>query len=141
MTTVPAATTSTGALATLDEVDRRIAVAERTRDDAQAMGHTDAAAHACDLLADLDEQRRQLTLAVTVLIENSYACGRESTREVQVPPPAPGQDLQEWFDERVNEHTGDGHPCGASEHALYEARIIAAPDRPELVGEHTSWEG
>lgn len=78
---------------------------------------------------------------VTVLIENTYTCGRESSSEEQVPYPEPGQDLDDWFDDVVNPLTGDGHPCGSSEHALYEATIIAAPDRPELVGETSSWEG
>lgn len=77
---------------------------------------------------------------VTVLIENTYTCGRESSATVTLAAPAPGRDLEVFWDV-VHERTGDGHPCGSSEHALYEVRITEAPGRPELVGEWMSWEG
>lgn len=78
---------------------------------------------------------------VTVLIENGYACGRESTSRVEVPAPAAGQDLDSWWGDEVHDLTGDGHPCGASENAIYEVRVIEAPGRPELIDESMSWEG
>lgn len=85
---------------------------------------------------------------VTVLIENTYSCGRESWAvwNVSAPPVLVGdadereQLLRDWFTDEVHDLTGDGHPCGSREHALYEATITAG-DRPELVGQTYSWEG
>ncbi|OLT09679.1 hypothetical protein BJF78_30100 [Pseudonocardia sp. CNS-139] len=78
---------------------------------------------------------------VTVQIDNTYACGHSSTAQAQVAAPTPDQDLDVWWNETVQPHTGDGHACGASENALYEARVVEAPGRPELVGLSTDWEG
>jgi hypothetical protein len=79
--------------------------------------------------------------SVTVLIENTYACGQESSIRVEVPAPRQGQNLDSWWEDDVFDKTGDGHSCGASEHALCEVRIVEAPGRPELISETTSWEG
>lgn len=80
-------------------------------------------------------------MTVKVCIDNTYACGRESTSEHDVRGPLQGESLGTWWDEVVHELTGDGHPCGASEHALYEATVIEADD-PELnPGDTYSWEG
>lgn len=68
---------------------------------------------------------------VTILVENTYACGRESSTTVTLPAPAELTD--DWWQENVHQHSGDGHPCGAREHAMYEATITAST-RPELVG-------
>lgn len=77
---------------------------------------------------------------VTVQVTNSYACGRTSDGSGEVECPPPGADMERWWNEEVT--TGDGHPCGAGEHALYEALIVAAPlDRPDLIGLSMSWEG
>lgn len=70
---VPAATTSTGAPATLGEVERRIAVAERTRDNALAAGHVEAADRAWQLIDDLVEQARQLRTAESASIPEQVA--------------------------------------------------------------------
>lgn len=78
---------------------------------------------------------------VAVEISNTYACGRESDSTEHVRYPQLGETLESWWDDVVHDLTGDGHPCGSSEHALYEAVITAAPDRPELVGETWSAEG
>ena len=86
---------------------------------------------------------------VTVHVTNTYTCGRESESWVDVPgPPSPvtldddGEvDLYDWWDLYVHDHMGDGHQCGSSEHALYEATIVDAPGRDELTGLSTSWEG
>lgn len=83
---------------------------------------------------------------VTLKIENTYVCGRESEFEKTAPAPTTigpadeyGQlDLGDWWDEHVHDLTGDGHPCGASEDAMYEATIIAADD-PALVGQKMEW--
>jgi hypothetical protein len=76
---------------------------------------------------------------VLVRIENTYACGRESASTE--PAPAPGADVESWWNDVIGPLAGDGHPCGSREHALYEARIVQAPGRPELVGQTYSWEG
>jgi len=81
---------------------------------------------------------------VTVKIENLYACGRQSTAEVEVPAPPSDTDLLDWFADEVHDLTGDGHPCGAYEHAIYDVRIVATsdPERADaLIGESFSWEG
>jgi len=79
---------------------------------------------------------------VAVKIENSYVCGRESESVVTVPAPADDDtEFVDWWSEHVHDLTGDGHPCGESEHALYEVTIVASVERPELVGETYSWEG
>lgn len=93
---------------------------------------------------DLDPESPDPDGHVLVVIDNTYTCGRESRRTAWVPEPPAGVDegeLYEWFDEHVNELTGDGHPCGYSEHAMYEASIAIAPGRAELVGKSSSWEG
>lgn len=76
---------------------------------------------------------------IEVLISNTYECGRTSSNRVDVRPP--DGELDDWWDEVVHPLTGDGHPCGASEHALYEALVVAAPGRPDLVGATQTWEG
>lgn len=91
-------------------------------------------------------------LPVTVEVSNTYACGRESGVTVELPAPPAGAagsaeddgtpwQMREWWEDVVHEHTGDGHPCGSREHALYEATVTDAPGRPELVGSTYSWEG
>lgn len=40
---------------------------------------------------------------------------------------------EEFWDECVYEHTGDGHPCGASEYATYTAEIVEA-EMADLIG-------
>jgi hypothetical protein len=75
---------------------------------------------------------------VTVRIGNTYVCGRSSGGEHQVPAPALNvseEDLDDWWQEHVEPLTGDGHPCAADEHSLYEATIIASHGRPELIGQ------
>jgi hypothetical protein len=70
--------------------------------------------------------------SVVVHVENTYTCGRQSEAWEIVPVPDVDEDMDAWWAEKVP--TGDGHPCGAHEHALYECKIVVAPDRPELVG-------
>lgn len=89
---------------------------------------------------------------VTVKVENTYQCGRESesVHELPAPPsnagpwtpgelptdvPGPADVLADWFDAVAREVTGDGHACGQSEDALHTVTIVAAPGRPELVGQ------
>jgi hypothetical protein len=75
---------------------------------------------------------------VTVRIENVYSCGRVSSSEEQVS--APTGDLDRWWENVIYPLTGDGHPCGSGEDAVYEATIVKSPDdRPELVGQSHEW--
>lgn len=77
---------------------------------------------------------------VTVRIENAYACGRESWHTVEVEAPAITDSVEEWWEDVVYPHTGDGHPCGASEDANYEATIIdTTPDAAGLIGQRMEW--
>lgn len=77
----------------------------------------------------------------TVRASASYACGRESSRDVEVRTPVPGETLDSWWEDVVHPHMGDGHACGSSEHALYEARVLCTFD-PELnAGDTRTWEG
>lgn len=78
---------------------------------------------------------------VTVRLTDTYRCGRSASREVHLAPPLPDEPLSGWWDRVVLPETGDGHPCGASEHALYEAEVVAAPSEPGMAGAMTSWEG
>lgn len=99
-----------------------------------------------DLAADLVPDYAQ---PVTVAVSNFYACGRESSSVHELPAPPIGADLADeddadavdWWEETVHEHTGDGHPCGSSEHATYTALVTGAPGRVELVGLSREWEG
>lgn len=73
---------------------------------------------------------------VTVKIENDYSDGHTSTREVTVGSPTPTESLDEWFENVVYEHTGDGHGGDA----CYTATILAAGDK-QLVGKTHEWIG
>jgi hypothetical protein len=76
---------------------------------------------------------------VIVLIENAYECGRTSASRYSVQAPAVGSDLEAWFETEIHDFTGDGHPCGASENAIYDTRIVDAPNRPDLLGQTYGW--
>ena len=75
---------------------------------------------------------------VTVKIENGYECGQESGETLDLPSPTGS--LEDWWEEVVFPHTGDGHPCGGEEEGCSVATIIAAAD-PAFVGQTTSWQG
>lgn len=75
---------------------------------------------------------------VTVRIEDTYEDGHSAIHEHEVEAPE-DDDLEDWWDEEVFEHTGDGH--GAKHPklgSLHEARIIRADD-PTLVGKEMEW--
>lgn len=73
---------------------------------------------------------------VKVKIENVYSDGHESESEVVVA--APDGDLDEWWNEVVHEHTGDGHGIDPDIGSCLTATIIEADD-PALVGQSTEW--
>lgn len=76
-----------------------------------------------------------------VKIHNEYECGRASNRTVHVRNPLPGERTSDWWDEVVNPETGDGHSCGSSEHAYYEATIEVIDDPDLRAGDTMTWEG
>jgi hypothetical protein len=77
---------------------------------------------------------------VKVEITNTYA-DRENTEVVEVSEPA-GVDeetLEEWWEDEVFPHTGDGY--GDSETGYYEAKVLGSVTFPELVGKTCEWDG
>ena len=72
---------------------------------------------------------------VIVRIENAYSDGHES--QTDVPVRAPGGDIEEWWQDEVYPHTGDGHGVDGLG-SYYKATIIHA-DEEELVGLSMEW--
>ena len=82
-----------------------------------------------------DAQEESRADHVTVKIENTYSDGRHSEGIVGVV--APSADLDDWWNDIVFPHTGDGH----GEDGLgscYTATVIAA-DEAELIGKSYEW--
>lgn len=81
---------------------------------------------------------RSSSAVVRVTIRNFYADGHSSSKIVDLEPP--GQDIDEWFDEVVWPHTGDGH---GDEHPKlgfrYEVEIGDAADSA-LIGLCRQWD-
>lgn len=76
-----------------------------------------------------------------VRVENSYECGRVSNSIEHVRNPLPGESVEDWWALVVQPVTGDGHPCGSTDHAFYRATITRIDD-PELrPGDTMTWEG
>lgn len=75
-------------------------------------------------------------MKITFTATSSYG-GRssEKTVTIDVPPAPPASDedaRDEWINEHLMAHTGDGH--GGSEDGLYEVLVLACAEQPELVG-------
>lgn len=85
-------------------------------------------------------------MSVTVRIENAYSDGHTSTRTVEVEAPKDdtiGSDLDEWWEEAVFEHTGDGHGAGGLG-SCYTATVVGVKheydnNRAWMMGESTEW--
>jgi hypothetical protein len=80
-------------------------------------------------------------VTVIVKIENTYEDGHESELEVELDAPEgrSEEELEQWWEDVVFPHTGDGH--GIDEPKLgawYEATIIRADDE-SLVGLSREW--
>lgn len=75
---------------------------------------------------------------VIVKIENSYSCGRTSERLVTLPAPDDLADLTAWWEDVVFEETGDGHPCGETDNAIYDVEIVGG-DYDSLLGQRHGW--
>lgn len=86
-------------------------------------------------------------MPITVLVENTYTCGRESEFVVELPQPSAHDEdaVEQWWEECAFDATGDAHltadgqPCAEREDALYEVTVLTAPSFPELVGEKREW--
>ncbi|MFJ2662523.1 hypothetical protein [Arthrobacter koreensis] len=74
---------------------------------------------------------------VKVKIENSYADGHESEKIVLVAPPEEFDEdsIDEWWNNDVFAHTGDGH--SETMDASYEAKVLEGPE--SLVGTTYEW--
>lgn len=80
------------------------------------------------------------TETVLVEIENSYSDGDESTKQVRVAAPENPDDedsLDDWWNDVVFPHTGDGHSKTMS--ASHEAKVLEGPEA--LVGATYGWDG
>lgn len=76
---------------------------------------------------------------VNVLIENYYSDGHLSEETVTVPAPE-GEDLEDWWNDVVFEHIGDGHGADRPDlHSHHTATIIEA-ENSTLIGSHNEWE-
>lgn len=80
------------------------------------------------------------TQAITVKVENYYSDGHESTHEAVVLAPANlgPDDVEQWFEDDVYPHTGDGHGVGKDLGSCYVATILAT-DNPVLLGLTYEW--
>jgi hypothetical protein len=79
-------------------------------------------------------------LTLTLKIDNTYGHGTITTRPTAVVPrPEDLDDLEEWFEEYIFEHTGTG--ADPNEYAIYEAEIVACDELPALVGKSHEWGG
>lgn len=79
-------------------------------------------------------------MTVIVHIENDYEDGYRSESDVELP--APGADVEAWWEDVVFPHTGDGHgvnPGGRTLDACYTATVIAG--EPDHVGLSNEWIG
>jgi hypothetical protein len=74
-------------------------------------------------------------MKVTVRIENWYSDGHESKSDVVLD--YGGEPLDDFWQDVVFPHTGDGHGIDGLG-SCYTATIIAADD-PQLLGENTEW--
>lgn len=79
------------------------------------------------------------TMTVTVHIENDYEDGHRSGVDVEVPAPEDPEDLDNWWEDVVLPHTGDGHGAAHPKlGAVYQATVIAAAAE-SLVGKSREW--
>lgn len=67
--------------------------------------------------------------------------GAEHPRTVtlNVPLPPAGSDIEEWADDHLFPHTGDGNAINST--AGYYAEILDAPEAPFLNGREFDWFG
>jgi hypothetical protein len=81
--------------------------------------------------------RKQLVTATVEFIDVYDGQEHQRTEQIKVQPPEAGQDLDEWGDNEIRPHTGDGN--ATHDAAGYFAEITACDDHPELVGRTFEW--
>lgn len=77
-------------------------------------------------------------MSVSVKITSTYSDSYEAVCTAIVRDPAEGESVDDWFQDAVFPHTGDGHGLDSSLGSCYTAEVIAAAD-PALVGELIAW--
>ncbi|WP_394941161.1 DUF3846 domain-containing protein [Psychromicrobium sp. YIM B11713] len=89
--------------------------------------------------AQLDHVDQLLGPYARIRIENTYCGSHESTTEVWVIPPADNstKDLEEWWQDEVFKHTGDGHGTDGSLGSLLTATVLSGP--AHLLGQSFEW--
>lgn len=75
-----------------------------------------------------------LDLSLTVRFENAYGDGHSSVHTLLLP--APGADIDEWWEDEVFPHTGDSHGIGSAGSCL-TATVIAGPTN--MLGMSNEW--
>lgn len=79
---------------------------------------------------------------ITVELDGAYASGHKAHRTVEVRPPTEEElcetDLESWWNDAVFPETGDGRPNDVS---CWEAKILAAPTCPQIIGRTYEWVG
>ncbi len=78
-------------------------------------------------------------MRINIDFTNVYS-GEEHTHRASIDVEAPpsGEDaLQEWADENLYPHTGDGN--AADKDAGYFVKIVACEERPDLTGREFDW--
>lgn len=79
---------------------------------------------------------RRAPETVIVKIENDYSDEHHSEHTVELP--APTTELDEWWEDVVFPHTGDGHGIDFDGGSCYTATVIDG-DRKALVGATHEW--
>ncbi|MEN4460932.1 hypothetical protein ABFV47_32765 [Mycolicibacterium fortuitum] len=76
-------------------------------------------------------------MQITVKFTDVYD-GQEYPRTVTLDVPAPTDDLDEWADEYLRQHTGTG--SDDADESGYFAEILTCSADPGLVGREFSWD-
>ena len=92
------------------------------------------------MFAGTPDRPEATPLGVTVRIENTYSNGHESENEVFLYPEPTLDALDEWWEDEVYPHTGDGTGEDSSLGSFYTATIIAAGN-PALLHQTREWDG
>ena len=80
-------------------------------------------------------RRMQMTVEFTNVYDGDEHISR-ATVEVE-DPPVDEDDLEDWAEENLYPHTGDGN--AVDKDAGYFADIVACTERPDLVGKEFQW--
>lgn len=78
----------------------------------------------------------QMTVEFTNVYDGEEHISR-ATVEVDAPPSEGDDELEEWAEENLYPHTGDGNAIDKD--AGHFADIVACAERPEMVGKEFQW--